>query len=326
MRCLKFVIGAVPALNVCLLTAAVAGEVTGYAGGLDSDRDGETTYSWILEYRQTLSDSFAASLAWQNEGHISNHHRDGQAVQAWWRSKPELSGLVYELGVGPYRYYDTTRPIADQRYVNQHGWGVLASASVNWYFENRWVTSLRLNQIQAHGDGNSTTVVLGLGYVFDDDLRTDASSEPNGVGSDLRWEVDGALGEAIVNSFRSQDTVTEGIGARAKLNEYISASLTYVNARGTTPLGWRSGTLAHLWFEKALTQRFSIGAGAGAFLPADDSSPQRQNSSPGTSAVIGITGSYAIDAHWIGRITWDRLGTGDSRDADLILIGVGYRF
>ena len=87
---------------------AATGELDFTYGIEHSTPDLGHSYSWGLEYRQPLATHFAASLIWLNEGHLVNHHRDGQALQFWWHSGPEGPGVVFEAGLGPYHYYDTT--------------------------------------------------------------------------------------------------------------------------------------------------------------------------------------------------------------------------
>jgi len=45
----------------------------------------EDTYSWQATYREGLGRHAAWSFSWLNEGHIPNHHRDGQLAQLWGR-------------------------------------------------------------------------------------------------------------------------------------------------------------------------------------------------------------------------------------------------
>jgi hypothetical protein len=36
--------------------------------------------------------------------------------------------------------------------------------------------------------------------------------------------------------------------------------------------------------------------------------------------------AYSLSSRWIARAIWDRIGTGDDHDADVVQIGVGYKF
>jgi len=299
--------------------------LTGYAGGLVSDDGDSATYSYAFEYRRPVLGDFAGSFTWLNEGHIPNHHRDGQAIQVWWRSQPDerVHGLSFDLGIGPYRYYDTTRPNPDERYINQHGWGWLASASANYRFDNHWVGSLRLNQVDAHGNFDSTELMAGVGYIFDVQSISNPSDTPRAPAHNT-VEVDALAGETILNSFKSQTNTTGGIGARLQMTDWLSASATYLNA-GESDSGWRSTLMAQLWFEQALTPHVTIGAGPGGFFPIDagyDGHTPKERA----SAMIGVEAGYIFDRHWIGRLIWDRVGTGDSHDSDIFVFNLGYQF
>jgi hypothetical protein len=72
-------------------SAAKAGELDGYTGRLKYNDDDPNTYTWGIEYREPLSDHWAASFVWLNEGHKPHDHRDGQALQIRWHTGPELS-------------------------------------------------------------------------------------------------------------------------------------------------------------------------------------------------------------------------------------------
>lgn len=64
-------------------TAGHAQEFSLFGGG---SRAGSTnTYTWAFNYQEGLGQYFAASFTWLNEGHIPDHHRDGQMIQLWGR-------------------------------------------------------------------------------------------------------------------------------------------------------------------------------------------------------------------------------------------------
>ena len=88
---------------------------------------GQRTYSWAFDYQEGLSPHTALGFTWYNEGHIPNHHRDGQAVQFWGRVPLANRRLVLSAGAGPYRYFDTVPAAEGRGYSNTHGWGVLMS-------------------------------------------------------------------------------------------------------------------------------------------------------------------------------------------------------
>jgi hypothetical protein len=266
-----------------------------------------------------LSDHFAAGFVWLNEGHLPNNHRDGQAVQLWWRSSPSPAGLVFEVGLGPYRYYDTHTLIPDPNFHDAHGWGGLASASVDWYFANHWFTFLRANEVSASDKYSSTALGLGFGYRF---LPKSGDAAP--LAGPL-WEVDGLLGERVANTSHSQTGLAEGLSLRREFTEHWSASVTAIAAQGTL-LNWRDGFAAQLWLEQRLTSRFSVALGAGAFVVSQDDSIKDAASPSNFAVIVSVSIAYTWTARWLTRVVWDRIGTGDDHDCDILQFAMGYRF
>lgn len=315
-----------------MTSAAHAGELDLTAGIEQSTPDLGHSYSWGAEYREPLARRFAASLIWLNEGHFVNHHRDGQALQVWWRSDRALRGVMFELGVGPYHYYDTTNAIdvitphgVELEYEDAHGWGVLASAAVDWYFKHGWFATLRLNDIEAAGELRSTALTAGVGYQFGD-----------GSASRLQWtdswfaaarprsEIDALAGQVILNSFHSEAAVAAALSIRTKISTHVAASLTY-SVSPDAPLDWHSGAAVQLWAETPLTHTFSAGAGVGAFFTAQRSSAGNASSSS-LEGIVGVTLAYRISSRWVARVIWNRITTRDDNDSDIVLAGFGYQF
>jgi hypothetical protein len=316
------------ALILCAawFAAARAGELDGFDGRLESNNSGSKTYTWGLEYRQPLSEHFTGSFVWLNEGHLPHDHRDGQAVQFWWHTKPDPQGLVFEVGIGPYRYYDTHAYMTDPEFHDAHGWGGIASAAVDWYFTNRWFTFLRANEVSASDKYSSTSLVFGIGYRFSAKPAASgvAVDAPNGAAAP-RWEIDALVGERVGNTTHSETGLSEAIAARFTISEHFSASLTNVLGQNTL-LGWRDGFAVQLWLEEPLTSHFTVGAGAGAFIVSSDDTLKDSSSPDNVAAMVSVTVAYSFGQRWMARVVWDRIGTGDDHDADILHVGVGYRF
>jgi len=100
-------------------STAHAQEFSLLAGPLRSN--GHNTYSWEASYREGLGRYAAWSFSWLNEGHIPDHHRDGQAFQIWGRVPLWNDRLELSAGAGPYRYFDTSQAQAGRDYSNTHG-------------------------------------------------------------------------------------------------------------------------------------------------------------------------------------------------------------
>jgi hypothetical protein len=316
-------------LAICAGPCAQAGELDGFDGRLESNNSDSKTYSWGLEYREPLTDRLAAGFTWLNEGHLPNNHRDGQVLQLWWHSRPSQAGLVFEAGIGPYRYYDTHALAPDPEFHDAHGWGAVGSAAVDWYFANHWFSFLRVNQVSASDKYNSTALVFGAGYRFAS--KFDLSPAEGGSGADTAprtapvWEIDGLLGERVANTTHSETGLSEAIGARRTITEHLSASVSFISGQGT-PLDWRDGFAAQIWAEQRVTSHLRVGVGAGGFIVSQDDNLANAQSPSNLAVIVSVTIGYSLTQRWVARVIWDRIGTGDDHDCDILHFGVGYRF
>ncbi|GAB3628513.1 hypothetical protein PTE30175_03397 [Pandoraea terrae] len=318
---------------ICLAGAALslsasAAELAVYQGGLQVSQGSNRaqTYSWGVEYRHPISDHFSGSLIYLNEGHVPDHHRDGTGAQLWWRSGQADVGPVFEVGAGPYRFFDTTAAGNGAGFADAHGWGVLASAAANWYFESGWFASLRVNRVQARHSYNSTALIAGLGYRFGSETKPrDAAPEGLYDWRDGRWEIDGALGKTVVNSFHSEHAFAKSADLRLKLTDHLTGSVSFIN-EGDARLERRWGGAAQLWLDDQLTERFSVGAGMGPYVAIDKYHHPGEKSAPDVSLLVSATAAYAFTPRWVTRAIWHRVATGYSRDADIFMLAMGYRF
>src|SRR5579859_7548399 len=88
---------------LCATPHLFAQELT-FLGGLLPQTDTErSSYTWQVDYRQNLTQNFAASIAYINEGHLRAHHRDGTAGEAWLHLP--LFKEKFSLAVGAGGYY-----------------------------------------------------------------------------------------------------------------------------------------------------------------------------------------------------------------------------
>lgn len=240
---------------------------------------------------------------------------------------------MFEVGAGPYHYYDTTgdsyvnTPTGPEAsYENAHGWGLLTSAAMDWYFQHGWFAMLRVNDIEAAGRVRSAALAAGFGYRFGGD--SDAHfhwSDSWFVTDSPRVEIDGLVGRVVLNSFHSDDSSAQAISLRTKLSRHFAASLTYTLAHDA-PLDWHSGAAIQLWTETALTRAFSAGVGLGAFITGEKSDGAAASGDSKPAGIFGVTLAYGLGERWLARAIWIRVATRDDNDSDIVLVGVGYRF
>ena len=66
--------------------------------------------------------------------------------------------------------------------------------------------------------------------------------------------------------------------------------------------------------------------GAGGFIVSEDDSIKDASSPSNLAVMVSVSVAYSITPRWTTRVVWDRIGTGDDHDCDIVLLGVGYRF
>ncbi|MBB3002240.1 MAG: hypothetical protein V4793_14480 [Paraburkholderia tropica] len=306
---------------------AVAQEFTLFAGPLVSGSD--HSYSWEMNYMEGFGKYFAGSVSWLNEGHIPGHHRDGQSIQAWARLPFDNRRFVFSLGVGPYRYFDTEAAKQGLGYSNTHGWGAVYSARLTWYASNRWTANLQLNRVGVARGPSTTALMLGVGYQLDapdtPGPRDFALPRTHDVTNN---EITLMAGETILNSLESQTSAAESIEYRRGITHWLDGSIGYLH-EGNGLSARRDGATAQLWLTRAfLDDHLTLGFGAGLYaaIHHGDDSDQRDTGDGILSGLVSVSASYRFTQHWAARVTWNRVVTRYSRDTDVILGGIGYRF
>jgi hypothetical protein len=291
--------------------------------------NGDHTYAWAMDYQEGLGRYAALGFTWYNEGHIPDHHRDGQAVQLWGRLPLAERRFVISAGAGPYRYFDTTAAGNGRGYADSHGWGVLMSVRAAYYTSHRWVAQVQLNRAQIFGGPSTTSVMFGVGYQLVAPTAPGARDvAPRRDGPVTHNEISAMLGETILNSSRSPSALGGSVEYRRGVLNYVDWTATYLY-EGSKKSIRRNGVATQLWLTRAFfDERLTLGIGAGAYVAIDERSvPGKESPTDGRLAgLISISASYRLSQHWSTRITWNRVMTHYNRDTDVIQAGVGYRF
>ena len=295
-------------------------------GGATYDSNvSESTYAWAVEYAQGLGENAYVTLAWLNEGHIQNHHRDGPTAQIWGRINLLDRHLSLALGIGPYSYFDTAQAERGASYANDHGWGLIYSAGLTWYTDRRWLFHLRANRIEAQDGVDRTMLLLGAGYQLDaPSVPGPRPTAPSITGKTTNNEVALFLGRTILNSFESENSTAAAAEYRRGLGRYVDWTVGWLHEGGNHIIR-REGVTTQLWLVRPFfDNHLALGAGAGAYFVVS-----QENSGSDDDRVAGIitlTASYRFDPRWFARLSWNRVVTRYDRDTDVILLGGGYRF
>jgi hypothetical protein len=321
VRCALLVagFGAVPSL-------ASAQELYLLTGGQYTKSLNEKTYAFSFEYLHNLNDHFFATFTWLNEGHVTDHHRDGHSAQIWARWLTDSRRLSLSAGVGPYRYYDTTTGgTIDANTTDVHGFGIIVSAAAHWYISNPWVIELRYNHIYTSGSISTETLLFGAGYQFDASTRPGpvVPTPSYGFSSEERNEVTLMIGKSVVNNFHSPQGAAWAIEYRRNLTPFIDVTGAIID-EGDAEVLKRHGVAAQAWLTREfLEHRASIGLGLGPYVARDEDATGQQTRVLG---LLTMTAAWRWSERWRTRAFWYRTVTTDGRDTDIVLLGMGYSF
>jgi hypothetical protein len=307
-----------------------AQELTFLGGLLPKSSLNRSSLTWQVDYRQDLARYFAASMAYINEGHVPGHHRDGTAFEAWGRLPFSQDSLAISLGAGAYYFYDTqSLPGGDT--ANIHGTAPIYSFSATGYLSDRWFYRLMLNRISPANQSKVNTVTIGAGFWFGQDKKPTPGKlgdAPNEEAYVTENELTVFGGQSVVNTFLSQK-------ARAYAGEYRRGIFPHVDwtasaiYEGDPEIIRRSGVATQLWFVNTFfNDRFTVGGGIGPYIFIDHKHPASagKKNPAAVAPLASLTCSVRLSEHWIVRAVFDRVTSSYNRDADIFLLGLGYRW
>ena len=299
-----------------------AQEITLLAGSISSANSWPRSYAWSFDYRQPLPGPFSLTTSYLNQGHFPGHHRDGVAAEVWAHTDLLDGRLRLAVGLGPFRYYDTTVAAHGGGYSDAHGLAMLYSAGATWRpAGSRWFGELRLDSTSPSNSIATTSVSLGVGYRLDHDTWSRSYSERESAHDES--EVTLFYGKTVVNSFNSQEAQAKAAEFRERFTNRLRASVAFIN-EGDARLIRRSGGVVEGWLEPSFFEgRYTLGIGAGVYAAIDKYHP-----TPGrhVSAILTMTMSYRVLDRADLRFNWHRIVTDYNRDTDIVLLGLGYRF
>jgi len=302
-------------------------ELSLLGGATESVDTGKRSAAWQAMYRQNFSRNFAFSLSWVNEGHLGARRRDGAAAQAW-GGVPLLDNLVsLGIGAGVYRYFDTVvMPDGDHR--NLHGWAPVYSLAATYSFRDPWFAQVAVLHIHPGGEFASDTFLAGIGYRSWKEADPSSGWKDRDTARTTGYEILPFLGQVVVNSEGNEPGIGSGIEFRKGIGEQFDWTLTWLNEDVSGTLD-RVGLGTQIWLVDAfLGRRVTLGFGAGLysfvdFEPPADSGRSRDLDIAG---LLTVTTSYRFSDRWFTRFLWNRVMSNDSRDSDMFLLGVGYRW
>jgi hypothetical protein len=307
-----------------------AQELTFLGGLLPKSNLDRSSFTWQVDYRQDLYRNFAGSIAYINEGHLPGHHRDGTAWEAWGRLPFNDDRLSVSLGVGAYYFFDT-QPLPGGDTADVHGTAPIYSLSATGYLSNRWFYRLNFNRITPNHQINVNTMTVGAGIWLGQDKKPtpgklgDAPDEYSYV-TENELTVFG--GQSVVNTFLSQKALAYAGEYRRGVMPHLDWTTSAIY-EGDPKIIRRSGVATQLWFVNTFfNDRIAIGGGLGPYIYLDHHHPAGAGAkNPAAVAPLAsLTFSTRLSAHWIVRAVFDRVTSSYNRDADIFLLGLGYRW
>jgi hypothetical protein len=131
-----------------------------------------------------------------------------------------------------------------------------------------------------------------------------------------------------MSTFDSQRAAAQAIQFRRRLVDALDWTVTALN-EGDTGLVRRYGIAAQLWVMHAVGDgRFSVGAGVGpyALLGLRRGEPQQDPDRDRLAGIASITAAYELAPSWRVRVLFSRVFAEHSRDTDVLMLGLGYRY
>nr|WP_240159090.1 MULTISPECIES: hypothetical protein [unclassified Burkholderia] len=268
--------------------------------------------AYEVGFGDVLNDYLSVYLAYMNEGHPLDHHRDGFAALGSFRW-PVGSRLALEFSAGPYFSMDTTH--VDDQPRNDKRWGVRASAAVRYYVvPNRFFLKLQYNHVQMIGGFNSDAVLFGIG--------SDFGGNPGPAFSDGKTQVGVWAGTSQTN--RPQVPIEKGYMVEVKRplgNAWAySASFVY---EGNNGVAGRRGVAAQFWYVAPIKSKWTLSAGVGPYLSRDRNEVSGRTR---LNALLSAQVAYQITNDWEASLRFNRVATRNDKDQDMFMVGVAHNF
>lgn len=300
-------------------------------GGASTTASGSHgSYTYEVDYLQDFYRNFSASVSYLNEGHVPGHRRDGTALELWGRVPFAASHLALAVGGGVYNYYDTqVQPGGGS--VNVHGTAPIVSAAGTFYLSDRWFLRAQVNRINPRQDLKMNTAAVGLGYWFGNGSRPEAGHLEESREAEhyvTPSELTAFVGQSVVNTVFDPKGRAYAGEFRHGLFPHVDWTASYLN-EGNPQIIRRNGFLTQLWAVNAfMDNRFSMGIGFGPYFYIDKKNPAQANgkSVPSPAGMESLTFAQRIAQRWLMRLTFNRVASNNNRDADIFLLGVGYRW
>jgi len=299
---------------LCLLifNAKVSAEEIAIFGGLNESK-GITTHAFMVGYRDTLTgNNIGFEIMYLNEGHLEGtttfHHRDGFAAQISYLCYLDKN-LVLRSSMGPYYSFDTT---GDGGSKIVHHLGAIASLEGSYYFSKEISGIIRGNFVTSNGSPTAS-ILVGLGYAFGNKPEIKKSDQDGGKKNEISLYVGSSspnLKEEVKNSLAAI------IEAQRNVVEHFDIAALIIE-EGDTKLYNRRGIAFEPQLSTKIFDNLTAGIGTGVYF-----------NNVNTSGIITVSAGYEIFPNFKLSLLFARIidPSDSSNDADIMSVGIGYKF
>jgi hypothetical protein len=283
-----------------------------YGNGRASDGGNMHWRAYEVGFGDVLTDRFSAYVAYLNEGHPADNHRDGFAALGAFRL-PLSERAVLEFSAGPYFSMNTTH--VNNEPLNEKRWGVRASAAMRYYIaQDGLFLKLQYNHVQMIHGFNSDALLVGLG--------SDFRGNPSPAFSDGLTQVSLWAGTSQTN--HPQVPMEKGYMVEVKRplgNTWAySASFLY---EGNNGVAGRRGGAAQVWYVAPLLGHWTLSAGAGPYVSSDRDAVSDKTR---VNALLSAVVSYQFASKWSANLRFNRVATSNDKDQDMFMLGLARNF
>jgi hypothetical protein len=268
--------------------------------------------AYEVGFGDALTQYLSVYVAYLNEGHPIDHHRDGFAALGSFRW-PVGDRIALELSAGPYFSMDTTH--VDNLPRNEKRWGVRASAGVRYYLvPNGFFLKLQYNHVQVIDGFSSDMVLFGIG--------SDFAGNASPAFSDGKTQVSVWAGTSQTN--HPQVPMEKGYMVEVKrpLGNAWAYSGSFVY-EGNNGVAGRRGAAAQLWYVAPLRNKLTLSAGVGPYVAYDRDEISHKTR---VNALLSAEVSYQVTNAWAANLRFNRVASGNNKDQDMFMVGVARNF
>lgn len=256
-------------------------------------------------------------FAYNNDGHLTNNHRDGLAAQGWY---VQPLGRRFELQVGTGPYANMNNTTIDGERLNDFNIGLMTSVALKWKFSRSgWYLRTQYNNTWVPGSFNSNAVLFGVGHDFTDTEDLDSPLRLNAKvsvwGGTSRTTQLGTQNSAAAYQLEAQYLLDS-----EQWWKPAGISVAFLS-EGDTILANRTGVPVQLWWSTTPGD-FTFSFGAGPYIAYDGAREQQLN----LMGILSLRAAYRFAE--TKRYTYEvgfmytRVASFYNRDQDIFMLGL----